>query len=202
LEPYAATELPNDLPSELLRSAFALGNEHFFTDPFPTDEGAYVLLLLEHIEPRDRPLEEVRDIVERRCLSQRRVELFAQRARDIHRQIREQMALGDSFSTAAAALGLVVGDFYTFTAEAPPDAIGPVEMAALAELHPGEISEFVLAKPNLRLWHAVTREEPILDEWDGAVASIAAENAALGGPALLRQLLEERISTEMKIFQQ
>jgi hypothetical protein len=198
LEPYAATELVTDLPAELLLGAFALNGEHSFTDPCPGDGGTHVLLLRERVEPRDLPLEEVRDDVERRCHRQRRVELFAQRARDIQRKIRGQMAQGESFPVAAKAFGLSVGNCHTFSLEMPPDSIDSGELAAILNLKAGEVSEFVLIKPDLRLWHVVALEVPEMDGEDEIATAIAVENVDPGGLALLRQLLEERILAELE----
>lgn len=197
LEPFPSANPPqlDAIPAEALREAAALDGEHFFSNPFLTDAGVHIFILLGRIPPAERPFDEVRGLVERDLYSRERIRRFAQHARSLHSQLEQRMADGESFSAAAQAIGLAVEEARTFTLAELPEDILPQQIPFFSHLRRSETSEFFLIKPDLKLFYVARKVPP--EDNDVDIQGWERENAAMTGQLVLRQFIEEAIVNEL-----
>ncbi|MDR2577034.1 MAG: hypothetical protein LBC42_03255 [Puniceicoccales bacterium] len=200
LEPFSedSQRTITEIPQEVLRTVWTLTDELFFGDPIDSSGGTYILLLRDRIEPVERQFEEVRELAEKHYIQRETVKMFAQYARDVRNKLMEQMNSGDDFATAALANGMALGNAQIFTMEARPEDLTAEQMATILLLNEGDISEFLLVKPDLHLWHVVAKEAPNEEMLPKIIDRIIRENSATSGQMVIPQIIEEQIADALK----
>ncbi|MDR0340219.1 MAG: peptidyl-prolyl cis-trans isomerase, partial [Puniceicoccales bacterium] len=186
------------LPLNVLAAAFELNDEHSVSYPVYVDDGAYVLLLQERNEARDRAFWEVRRDAEEYYRARRRIELFANWAKDLRKQLLESLSSGENFKKAADRLGFETHNPISFTLKELPSEIPAGRVGAFLSLKKGDLSDFLLHQMDLQLWFVVDRQEPELATDDEEVIATAAAIRTAAGPTFLRQFIEELIRGELE----
>ncbi|MDR0679118.1 MAG: peptidyl-prolyl cis-trans isomerase [Puniceicoccales bacterium] len=199
LEPVYENILDEDgpLPRDVLAVAFELSGDHPISHPVCVDGGAYVLFLRERDAARARAFWEVRRDVEEYFRARRRIELFANRAKDLRKRLREGLSSGEDFRSAATRLGFETQKPLSFTLKELPPEIPADRVGAFLSLKKGDLSDFLLQQMDLQLWFVVDRQQPELAQDDGEVVAMAAAIRAATGPTFLRQFIEELIRGQL-----
>ncbi len=128
------------LPDEMLRAAFSLSADRYYSDAYEMDVGFAVLLYEGRIAPEIPPFEAVEASVRTDFEAAEKRRLFSERGADLRQTLEERLAGGEDFAVAAAELGLSTEAFASFVRSEPPTGLNPSVLEQAESLSEGEVS--------------------------------------------------------------
>ena len=147
LEPFSPGDAPESIKEDftILQRVFAntLNETRPVSDPFPLDDGTYIILRLrEDVEARPLTLEEAREDIVAELTEQGLQTRINEAVAEARSKITEQLEAGKSIEEAAKAAGLEVEKLPPFSNEDRPKDLEAAGMIAgiAAKLNPGELS--------------------------------------------------------------
>lgn len=148
IEPYAATDIGSrKLPTEMLKSAFRLGGNRYYSDPYPLDGGYGLLISKGRIPSKIPSFETVKDAVTEDYTVEKKRLLFNEKGESLKADLESAIDKGTDFVKAAEALGLRTRSYETFSAEEAPEELNPKVFQQLYQMRSGEISPMLLTGP-------------------------------------------------------
>ena len=194
IEPYTREGADQRaLPAEMLRSAFSLGGDRYYSDAFGMD-GGFAVLLREGTIPSEIPaFETVREAVRADYRAQRKRELFTERAEALRAKLRETLGGDTAFAEAAESLGLHPRDFEPFEAANPPRQLPRPALEQARGMDDGELSPVLKQGNDALLVYVREKTVPTIAPDDEALANardyLSRIGSMLGANALVRELV-------------
>jgi parvulin-like peptidyl-prolyl isomerase len=143
---FSEKETPKTLkPSPTFNTkVFHLSKEQPTSDPIETDDGYYVAHLVDIQPSQLRPLNDIKDKIEKKLKADKTRELVIKDAFDAVIKLKAELAKGTPLKSAAASLKLTVEDVPEFEVQDEKVKIQDAQLIAhLAQgINPGEISQF------------------------------------------------------------
>lgn len=117
------------------------GQDRFFSDAIPVDNGAAVAFLFDERQLPIPPLADIREQVVADYTAEQNLRFFAEKTQSDQQALQAALAEGKLFEEAAKALGLTVQKIPSFTLETLPQDINPYLLFAAMDLQQGQISQ-------------------------------------------------------------
>jgi peptidyl-prolyl cis-trans isomerase D len=149
IEPYTLQGASQRaLPADLLESAFALGGNRYYSDPFPLDGGFAVLIYEGRIAPEIPAFEAVESEVRANYRAEEKRRLFNEKGEALKAELESTVGEETAFAEAAEALGLSVQSFEPFTPRQAPPGLNRSALQQAQRMQAGEISPMITAGNN------------------------------------------------------
>jgi len=164
-EPFARSETPMDanLGRRVVKAAFRLTPQRFYSEPIEIAQGYVVLFLEDEIPESVPPFEVARDQVEEDYKARERRRRRLEAAEALARELREAAGSEIEFGAAAETRGLAVERFAEFTRREPPTGLDRSLIGALDGLEEGDASELLAQGEEARLLYVAQKDPPELD---------------------------------------
>lgn len=206
LPSFSADAAPAELggTSDVATAAFALNQEHFFSEATPTPDGAVVMLWKGDEAPRQPLLAEVRSRVDADYLADRKRAAFMTAGATLKADIAARMKQGLTFDKAAAAAGAAEGlkvtvkNLPTFKMSDRPSDVDPALMQMIDNLTPGKISNLTFLGSEGVLVYDQARKAPNLTASSVRFASVRAREAMVASHMTASQVLGELVDAKLK----
>lgn len=164
IPPYSRDALPSqDLPEALLSQAFDLTQERYYSDAYPTADGAALLFLKKRIPPKIPPFEIVQEQVTADYRQAEKQRLFNEHGSALHKDLVQALQNGKTFVEAVEGHPLAVKTYTGFTVETTPTGLSPSLLSSLQPLLIGEVSPMLFEGGKGHFIHVTKREPPTLD---------------------------------------
>ena len=183
-----------EIPDAVWGEARRLDELRYFSDPFPYGEGAAVVLLEEILPSRIPELAEVRSEVEEDFRAAETEAAFIARGEELRSELREAVAAGEDFRTAAEALGLEVEAYDGVSRDNLPETLDLSVLPTVAELPEREVSTMSVNRAGGRFLWVASRSAPAVapgsEAYEQAEARLAAASARRFTGSLVSSLVE------------
>ena len=203
---YSRNQLPSSseppIPQALLRRAFELNQQRYYTDPHPTNAGAVVLFLKERVAPRQIPFQEARERVIADFYKQEKQRLFSEHGRKLHSQLNQALQEGRSFQEAAAAHSLKVDSYSDFTLHTAPVSLDRILLSELLNIRHGRLSKMVALSGRGHFLYVAKREAPTVDPESITVQQVLKRQQALTSNMTERFMIAELITRGLEFASQ
>jgi peptidyl-prolyl cis-trans isomerase D len=167
IEPYTATGLrQRALSPDMLESAFALGGNRYYSDPYQLANGFGVLIYQGRIAPEIPAFEDVKEEVSKNYVADEKRRLFNEKGESLKADLEAKLAEGTAFVEAAEALDLTAKAFETFSASDAPRELNRTAMQEAQGMQPGEISSMLSSGPSGIFVYLENKEVPEIAEDD------------------------------------
>lgn len=144
IQPYTASgAAQRTLPAEMLRAAFALNDNRYYTDAYAMGDDFTLLIYEGRIDPVIPPFEEVASEVTANYLADEKRRLFNESGEQLQSQLKAAIAEGKSFSEAAESLELQTESFESFTVAESPEGLNQSVVQQALTLKPKTVSPMV-----------------------------------------------------------
>jgi len=203
--PFTREAMPAFLGSDPrnVAAAFTLSAERPLSDALPTPTGAVVLVWQESIPAAPSLYINVADQVRADYLAQQKRERFVELGASLRTALQTQLASGQSFADAAAAIAagpgvtITTSEFANFTRRTPPADYPRTAIAPLEQLKQGDVSQMVIAGEEGVLVYAALRQLPATDASNPRFAEIGAQiaesNASTTASEIIRRMVEQEL---------
>lgn len=206
IEPYtAAGARQRALSPDMLESAFALGGNRYYSDPYQLEKGFGVLIYEGRIAPEIPAFEEVKDEVSANYVAEEKRRLFNEKGESLKADLEAKVAEGTAFVEAAEALELKAQAYETFSASDAPRELNRSAMQEAQGMQPGEISSMLSVGPTGIFVYLENKEVPEIaaDDEDLTQAqdmlkrySAYTSGASYSTELIIQGLPEEDLETE------
>ena len=164
IEPYTRTGASRRaLSPEMLQSAFELGGNRYFSDPYPVDSGFAVLIDEGRIAPVIPAFDSVADEVREAYLASEKRRLFDEKGEALQTDLEAALAEGQSFTEAAEALGLSTETFDPFTVREAPASINRSVVNQAQTMEAGEVSSMLSLNSGGTFIYVQSKNVPEID---------------------------------------
>jgi len=201
---FAANEPPQGLgwPATVVKEAFKLSDQRFFSDPLPLGNGSMVVLFWNETLPARTPsLAEVRDSVVRDFTLVERRKQFVESGAMWRSELQAKVASGMTLEAAAASFAkpkFEVTVYPAFSRRQPPEKIDPAVLSTIDQTPVGGISGFIPTAQKGLLVHVVSKKAPVVDEsspdYSGAREQLGRMTASLTQNLVLSELVQRELS--------
>ena len=161
IEPYTADgAAQRALSPDMLRSAFKLNSNRYYSDAYPVS-GAFAVLFYEgRIAPELPAFETIQDEVMVNYKAEQKRELFNSKGEILKTELEAKLAEGISFADAAAALDLSVTNYDAFKVSDAPRELNRTALQTAQRLKAGVVSSMFTANNIGTLVYVETKEIP------------------------------------------
>ncbi|MEC7274467.1 MAG: hypothetical protein VXU48_04405 [Verrucomicrobiota bacterium] len=147
IDPYSLASLSDasqhSLSTELLKSAFELGGNRYYSDAYEVNEGYAVLIYEGRITPEIPTFETILVEVTADYKADEKRRLFNEKGQAIQADLETKLSEGIGFLEAAEALSLVGKLHESFNIQNPPSEINPSALQRAQTMQPGEVSQMI-----------------------------------------------------------
>jgi len=157
------------LPAGMLRSAFALSEARYFSDPYPLEDGFGVLIYQARLPVELPPFEAVAERVKTDYAAEEKRRLFYEKGVELKKEIEAQLAEGVSFAEAAAKLELKVEDFESFKISEAPQNLNRSALQSAMELKAGEVTSMLQTGASGMIVYVAERTVPEIPSDDATL---------------------------------
>lgn len=196
IAPFSLKNIPSyrDLPPDVLKHAFSLSEDNFFSDPLPVNGGAVVLVLHQRMPSATPNFEAVESAVREQFRTHERLRLFVERARKLRAELE---ANPKSFCTTAKNLGFIVASEPNFKLKDRPETIRSEYLKAFIGLQDDGISQFVDEGPDLVLLHIGHRHMPADRPPEKELQDLHNKLSAYASQRAIQEILNTLIGSEL-----
>ena len=188
------------LPAEMLRSAFALSEARYFSDPYPLEDGFGVLIYEARLPVELPPFEAVAERVKTDYAAEEKRRLFYEKGVELKKEIEAQLAEGVSFADAAAKLELKVEDFESFKISEAPQNLNRSALQSAMELKAGQITPMLQTGASGMIVYVAERAVPEISSDDATLQQASSflkyNSSMLRMNALASELVERGMPAE------
>lgn len=161
IEPYtAAGARQRALSPDMLESAFALGGNRYYSDPYQLEKGFGVLIYEGRIAPEIPAFEEVKDEVSSNYVAEEKRRLFNEKGEALKTDLEAKVAKGTAFVEAAEALKLTAQAYETFSASDAPRELNRSAIQEAQDMKAGEVSSMLSVGPTGIFVYLENKEVP------------------------------------------
>ncbi|MGJ8652415.1 MAG: hypothetical protein ACSHX8_04010 [Opitutaceae bacterium] len=161
IEPYTQEGASQRaLSADMLKSAFTLGGNRYYSDAYPVDNGYAVLIYQGRIAPEVPAFEAIQAEVSVNYLAEKKRELFNAKGEDLKAAIDTLLADGTPFSEAAESLGLKTTTYDAFKVAEAPRGLNRTVLQKAQGMTPGSVSPMLVANQVGTLIYLESKEVP------------------------------------------
>jgi peptidyl-prolyl cis-trans isomerase D len=144
IQPFTATgAAQRALPAEMLRSAFALSDNRYYTDAYAMGDDFAVLIYQDRIDPLIPEFEAVTEEVTVNYLAEEKRRLFNVKGVELKTALESALSEDTDFSEVAESLDLVASDYEDFLVSETPEGLAPSIAQQALNLEVGSISPMI-----------------------------------------------------------
>ena len=163
IEPYTATGArQRALSVEMLESAFSLGSNRYYSDPYALTTGFGVLIYEGRIDAEIQGFETVKTEVTTNYLAEEKRRLFDEKGESLQAELKAAVSEGTAFLKVAEALELKAQAFETFSASDAPRELSRTALQQAQSMQSGEVSPMLAAGPSGIIVYVEKKDVPEL----------------------------------------
>lgn len=206
IQPYSLEETGDrGLSAELLKSAFSLGSNRYYSDAFPLETGYAVLLYEGRIGSHIPAFKTIKQEVTADYIADEKRRLFNEEGKNLRAQLEKKLDDGVEFTKAAEALELGVKTYETFSLDEAPRDINRSALLKAQSMEPGEVSPMITSGGTGTFIYLYNVSIPKIADDDDELAQantyITRLAAYTSGYGLTNELVFKGISDKTKIHE-
>ncbi len=196
IEPYTLNQIADrELPEDLLKSAFALSDAKYYSDPYPIKGGGYAVLIYEgRIAPELPAYDSVANQVKDDFIIEEKRRLFYAEGLRLKDDLDEALQSGSEFGTAAEALKLQVQSHESFMLSEAPESLNQAIVRAVPSIKLGAVSSMLQSENQGLFIYINSKDVPQIDENDPDYAQATAFLERYNSMTRMRSVIGELIT--------
>ena len=205
IAPYtAAGAAQRALSTEMLESAFALGENRYFSDAYALDNGFGVLIYQGKIDPEIPAFETVAAVVSADYIAEEKRRLFNEKGISLEADLTAKVAEGTSFVEAAEALELKATSYDSFKAAEAPRELNPTVLQKAQSMQAGEVSPMLTTRNGIgTIVYVEEKNVPEIatdsEEFTTAQDFLTRYSAYISSSALTNELIARGIPEQQRV---
>lgn len=202
------TNLPEGVPAKVVKAGFNLGPQNFYSDPIPTENGAWIVFFRESKPSFIPQFSEIKDKVETAYKNSEKARLFSEMGVKAVEEIKAGLKDGKKFSDLAKAAGFTVStiDGFSFSESAfhNPSMYTNLQLLSdqLPKMRAGDVSPMITRPTGGYIIYASAFEAPKAKpddkEYKRISDAVADQSREFSARSIIGPELQKAISAESR----
>lgn len=204
IPPFDANSIPKGtpVPTQLLREAFKLNEQHYFSDIASSDQGAFMIFFKKEQPTYIPPLEEIKNELKDQFLVKESHKLLDSKAKILDKTLVAAVKAGKSFKSIAKEEGLKVTSFDKFQILEAPKDLDKTLLPDIQILNKGDVSPFIMRDDHIYFIHITDKEVPTISETDPEVKALSTQLESFTSMARVHAVTSELITKGLEESEQ